>query len=108
MSTRSVVVLSFALSLGLNLPGLVALGGVLFEPLGLLVLAALPLVAIWGLPGLFFRGPFPDGFRLTEFGIYPDAPTGWCLLFGFWAVIGVIAAKVLAFARARRDARGEP
>lgn len=108
MSTRSFIGLSLVLSFGLNFPGLVALGGVLYEPLGILTLAVLPLVALWGLPGLVFRGTYPGAFRVTEFGVYPDAASGWGLLFGFWVVIGIVATGIFAIARARRDARDKP
>jgi len=105
MSAKSTIGLSLALSLGLNAPGLIALAGKLFEPLGILTLVILPFVALWGLPGYIFRGAYPNAFQVTEFGVYPDAASGWILVFGFWVVIGSIATVTITKVRALHDAR---
>ena len=105
MNTRSTIGLLLTLSLGLNVPGLIALAGTLFEPLGILTLVVLPLVVLWGLPGLMFHSIYPDAFRITEFGVYPDAVSGWILMFGFWMVTGLIATASYRKLQARLNAR---
>ena len=89
------------LSLGLNVPGLLALAGKFYEPLSIATLVALPLVVLWGLPGVLFFGVLRDAFQVTEFGVYPHTTTGWVILFSFWAIVGVAIALLAARVKAK-------
>jgi hypothetical protein len=84
MSLRFFVRLFLLLSAGLNLPGLLVLVAHAVRPLEVLVLLLLPLVALWGLPGVLFLKTRRALFEVTEFGVYPRALYGWVLLFGSW------------------------
>ena len=103
---RSTVGLALALPLGLNIPGLIALAGRLFKPLGVLTLVVLPFVALWILSS--FRGTYPSALHVTEFGMSTEAPLGWMVMFGFWVVVGCALSVLYAAVRARISARGKP
>ena len=100
--TKSRISLLVVLPLGLNMPGLLALAGKLYEPLSIVTLVALPVVVLWGLPGLLFCGELRDAFQVTEFGIYPQTTTGWLVLFSYWGAIGLAIALSAARVKAKR------
>jgi hypothetical protein len=111
MSLRSHVRLFLVLSIGLNLPGLLALSAPAAKPLEILTLVILPLVALWGLPGVLLARAHPGLFEVTEFGVYPIAPSAWALVFAAWVLIALALATVISAVRlfvARTRSPGRP
>lgn len=86
----------------LNAPGLLLLSAPMAESrLGAILLLFLPSMALWALPAAVLRNGLPGWFAVGEFGVYPAAVGGWCLLFGFWSAVALAIATVVA--RRRRD-----
>lgn len=108
MNLRFFIKSFLILSIGLNLPGLLALAAHAARPLEIAALFFLPLIALWGLPGVLFLEAHRNLFEVTEFGVYPQAPSGWMLVFASWVVLALVLSALTTAIRFFKNSNDAP